>query len=172
MKREYVYFFNSSKVLEPIVSWRKHSGICGPSIRPTLLVTCVEMISIHIISSKWLDSIGTTIGNLMQLGIHWGISLPCVFFVAHGKQDFCRVPLSLPCVPFLAHGKYALCRVPEIVHTAKILAHGKLRVSGSVCWTLEHRWLKFSPVLEGPWPLLAPPVSAVVYDFSMCTFGS
>ena len=58
-------------------------------------------------------------------------ALPCVFFVAHGKQDICHVPLSLPCVPFVAHGKYALCRVPEIVHTAKILTHGKLRVSGS-----------------------------------------
>src|SRR6185312_9189555 len=58
-------------------------------------------------------------------------ALPCVFFMAHGKQDLCRVPLSLSCVPFVAHGKYALCCAPEIVHTAKILAHGKLRVSGS-----------------------------------------
>jgi hypothetical protein len=61
-------------------------------------------------------------------------ALPCIFFVAHGKQDLCRVPLNLLCVAFVAHGKYALCRVPEIVHTAKIPAHGKLRVSGSVLY--------------------------------------
>ena len=76
MKHEFVYFFDSSIVLEPIVSYCKNSGICGSSIGPTLLVLCcVKAISIHVISSKWPDPIGTTIGNLPQLGTHRGISL-------------------------------------------------------------------------------------------------
>lgn len=53
MKREFVYFFDSSIVLDPIVSWGKNSGICGSSIGPTLLVPCcVKAISIHVISGK------------------------------------------------------------------------------------------------------------------------
>jgi len=76
MKHEFVYFFDSSIVLEPIVSYCKNSGICGSSIGPTLLVLCcVKAISIHIISSKWPDPIGTTIGNLPQLGTHRRIRL-------------------------------------------------------------------------------------------------
>ena len=76
MKHEFVYFFDSSIVLEPIVSWHKNSGICGSSIGPTLLMPCcVEAISIHVITSKWLDPIGTAIGNLPQLGTHRHIVL-------------------------------------------------------------------------------------------------
>jgi hypothetical protein len=53
MKREFVYFFNSSIILDPIKARRKNSGICGSSIGPTLLVSChVKAISIHIITGK------------------------------------------------------------------------------------------------------------------------
>ena len=76
MKCEFIYFFDSSVVLEPIVSWHKKSGICGSTIGPTLLMPCcVEAISIHVITSKQLDPIGTTIGNLPQLGTHRQIVL-------------------------------------------------------------------------------------------------
>jgi hypothetical protein len=76
MKCEFVYFFDSSVVLELIVSWHKDSGICGSSIWPTLLMSCcVEAISIHVITSKRLDPIGTAIGNLSQLGTHRQIVL-------------------------------------------------------------------------------------------------
>ena len=76
MKHEFVYFFNSSVVLDPIKAWRKNSSICGSSIGPTLLVACcVKAIAIHVITDKWPDPIGTTIGNLSQLGAHRCIGL-------------------------------------------------------------------------------------------------
>lgn len=53
MKREFVYFFNSSIILDPIKARRKNSGICGSSIGPTLLMSCcVKAISIHVITGK------------------------------------------------------------------------------------------------------------------------
>ena len=76
MKCEFIYFFDSFVVLEPIVSWHKNSSICGSSIGPTLLMPCcVEAISIHVIASIRLDPIGTAIGNLPQLGTHRQIVL-------------------------------------------------------------------------------------------------
>jgi hypothetical protein len=38
MKCEFLYFFNSSIILDPIYTRRKNSGICGSSIGPPLLV--------------------------------------------------------------------------------------------------------------------------------------
>src|SRR5688572_3067007 len=71
MKSEFVYFFNSSVVLDPIRAWRENSGICGSSIGPTLLVPCcVKPISVDVITGKRPDPIVTTIGNLSQLDIH------------------------------------------------------------------------------------------------------
>ena len=53
MKREFVYFFNSSIIIEPIKGVRENSDICGSSIGPTLLVSCcVKTISIHVITGK------------------------------------------------------------------------------------------------------------------------
>jgi hypothetical protein len=53
MKLEFIYFFNSSIIVDPILVGRKNSGTCGSSIGPTLLVAyCVKAISIHIITSK------------------------------------------------------------------------------------------------------------------------
>jgi hypothetical protein len=53
MKRECVYFFNSSIILDPIKAGCKNSGICGSSIGLTLLVSCcVKAISIDIITGK------------------------------------------------------------------------------------------------------------------------
>ena len=49
MKHEFVYFFNSSVVLDPIKAQRKNSGICGSSIGLTFLMCCrVKAISIHV----------------------------------------------------------------------------------------------------------------------------
>jgi hypothetical protein len=53
MKHEFIYFFNSSIILDPIKARRKNSGIYGSSIGPTLLVPCcVKAIYIHIITGK------------------------------------------------------------------------------------------------------------------------
>ena len=86
MKHEFVYFFKSSIVLVPINAWRKNFGICGSSIGLTLLVACcVKVIAIHIITGKRLDPIGTTIGNLSQLGppectpLQWMLQF-CIYF--------------------------------------------------------------------------------------------
>jgi hypothetical protein len=53
MKHEFVYFFNSFIILDPIKVGRKNFGICGSLIGPTLLVPyCVKAISIHVIVGK------------------------------------------------------------------------------------------------------------------------
>ena len=53
MKHEFVYFFNSSIILDPIKALHKNSGICGFSIGPNLLVPCcVKVIFIHVIIGK------------------------------------------------------------------------------------------------------------------------
>jgi hypothetical protein len=53
MKLEFVYFFNSSIILDPIKARHKNSGACGFSIGLTRLVACcVKTISIHVITSK------------------------------------------------------------------------------------------------------------------------
>ena len=53
MKLEFVYFFYSSVIPDPILAWRKDSSVSGFSIGPTLLVSCcVEAISIHVINIK------------------------------------------------------------------------------------------------------------------------
>ena len=76
MKLEFIYFFNSSVILDSILTWRKNAGISGSSIGSTLLVShCVEAISINVINVKRLDPVVKTIGNLSQLGTHGRISL-------------------------------------------------------------------------------------------------
>jgi hypothetical protein len=53
MKLEFVYFFNSPIILDPIKAGRKNSRTCGCSIGTTLLMTCcAKVISIHIITGK------------------------------------------------------------------------------------------------------------------------
>jgi hypothetical protein len=53
MKREFIYFFNSSIILDPIKARHKNSAICGSSTGPTLLVPCyVKAIYIHVITGK------------------------------------------------------------------------------------------------------------------------
>jgi hypothetical protein len=53
MKLEFIYFFNSSIIIDPIKVGHKNYGTCGCSIGPTLLVACcAKAISIHIITGK------------------------------------------------------------------------------------------------------------------------
>jgi hypothetical protein len=53
LKLKFIYFFNSSIILDPIMVVRENYDICGPSIGPTLLMSCcVKEISIHVISGK------------------------------------------------------------------------------------------------------------------------
>jgi hypothetical protein len=51
MKTEFVYFCNSSIILDPIKARSKNSSICGLSIGSTCLVACcTKTISIHVIN--------------------------------------------------------------------------------------------------------------------------
>jgi hypothetical protein len=53
IKQKFIYFFNSSIIVEAINVGRKNFAICGSSIGPTLLVACyVKAISIHIVTGK------------------------------------------------------------------------------------------------------------------------
>ena len=53
MKLEFVYFFNSSIILDLINVGRKNSGTCGSLIGLTLLVACyAKATSIHVITGK------------------------------------------------------------------------------------------------------------------------
>jgi hypothetical protein len=76
MKWKFVYFFNSSIVVEAISAGRRNSAICGSPIGPTLLVACcVKAISIHVVTGKWLDPMGKSVSNLSQLVTHGRIGL-------------------------------------------------------------------------------------------------
>jgi hypothetical protein len=51
IKTEFVYFFNSSIILDPIKARSKNSSIYGLSIGSTCLVACCrKTISIHVIN--------------------------------------------------------------------------------------------------------------------------
>ena len=53
MNLEFIYFFNSSIILDPIKALRKNFGIGGSLIGVTLLVPyCVKVISIHVITDE------------------------------------------------------------------------------------------------------------------------
>jgi hypothetical protein len=77
MKIEFIYFFNSSIILDLLKTRRKDSRTCGFSIGPTLLVACyAKTVSTDVIPRKFPDPIGKAIGYLSQLGTHlW----PCKF---------------------------------------------------------------------------------------------
>ena len=50
-KPKFVYFFNSSIILNLINAGRKNSGTCGSLIGPTLLIACcVKAIPIDVIN--------------------------------------------------------------------------------------------------------------------------
>jgi hypothetical protein len=76
MKIEFIYFFDSSKILDLVKPGRKDSRTRGFSIGPTLVVACcAKTVSIDVISRIFLVPIGKAIGYLSQLGTHIQISL-------------------------------------------------------------------------------------------------
>ena len=76
MKIEFIYFFNSSIILDLVKPGRKDSRTRGFSIGPTLVVACcVKTVSIDVIPRIFLDSISKVVGYLSQLGTHRRISL-------------------------------------------------------------------------------------------------
>jgi hypothetical protein len=76
MKIEFIYFFNSSIILDLIKPRRKDSRTRGFSIGSTLVVACCsKTVSIDVTPKKILDPIGKAIAYLSQLGTHRWISL-------------------------------------------------------------------------------------------------
>jgi len=70
-KLEFVYFFKYPIIVLAISSGRHNSGICGPSMRLTLLVACcVKAIPIDVINVTWHDPKVEAIGNLPQFGTY------------------------------------------------------------------------------------------------------
>jgi hypothetical protein len=76
MKIEFIYFFNSSIILDLVKPGRNNSRTHGFSIRPTFVVACcAKMVSINIIHRKYHGTINKAIGYLSQLGTHRRIPL-------------------------------------------------------------------------------------------------
>jgi hypothetical protein len=71
MKIEFIYFFDSSKIIDLVKTRRKDSITRCFSIGPTLVVVCcAKTVSIDVISRLFLDPISKVVGYLSQLGTH------------------------------------------------------------------------------------------------------
>jgi hypothetical protein len=76
MKIEFLYFLDSSIILDLVKPGRKDSRTHGFSIGPTLVVACcAKTVSIDVIPRISPDPICKAIGYLSQLGTHRRLSL-------------------------------------------------------------------------------------------------
>jgi hypothetical protein len=83
MKIEFIYFFDSSKIIDLVKAGRKDSRTRCFSIAPTLVVVCcAKTVSIDVIPRIFLDPISKVIGYLSQLGTHRRISLALQVFAS------------------------------------------------------------------------------------------
>jgi hypothetical protein len=82
MKIEFIYFFDSSKIID-IVKARRKDSRTRFSIGPTLVVVCcAKTISIDVIPRIFLDPISKAVGYLSQLDTHRRISLTLQIFAS------------------------------------------------------------------------------------------
>jgi hypothetical protein len=80
MKIEFIYFFDSSKILDLNKAERKDYSTSF-SIGSTLVVACcAKTVSIDVIARIFPDPISKAIGYLSQLGTHRRISLALQVF--------------------------------------------------------------------------------------------
>jgi hypothetical protein len=83
MKIEFIYFFDSSKIIDLVKAGRKDSITRCFLIGPTLVVACcAKTISIDVIPRIFLDPISKVVGYLSQLGTHRWISLALQVFTS------------------------------------------------------------------------------------------
>ena len=143
MKCEFIDFLNYAIILDPIKGCRTNAGICGSSIGPTLLVAfCVKAISIDIITGVWQDPIGTTIGNLSQLGTHrriiLGLQVEVWWFVilfARTRNFKCLTSMRI-CYTLCLNQEMksgALCPAPDLRRVSTSCGVGTLRRRQN-CW--------------------------------------
>jgi hypothetical protein len=83
MKIEFIYFFDSSKILDLVKVGHKDSRTHCFSIGPTLVVACcAKAVSIGVTPRIFPDPISKAIGYLSQLGTHRHISLALQVFTS------------------------------------------------------------------------------------------
>jgi hypothetical protein len=83
MKIEFIYFFDSSKILDLVKAGHKNSRTRCFLIGPTLVVAyCAKTVSIDVITRIFTDPISKAIGYLSQLSTHIRISLALQVFAS------------------------------------------------------------------------------------------
>jgi hypothetical protein len=83
MKIEFIYFFDSSKIIDLIKAGRKDSRTrCFPIGSTLVVACCAKTVSIDIIPIIFLDPISKVVGYLSQLGAHRWISLALQLFAS------------------------------------------------------------------------------------------
>jgi hypothetical protein len=83
IKNEFIYFFDSSKIIDIVKARRKDSRTRCFLIRSTLVVVyCAKTVSIDVIPRIFLDPISKVVGYLSQLGTHRRISLVLQVFAS------------------------------------------------------------------------------------------
>jgi hypothetical protein len=83
IKIEFIYFFDSSKIINIVKVGRKDSRTHCFLIESTLVVVCcAKTISIDVIPRIFLDPISKVVGYLSQLGTHRRISLALQVFAS------------------------------------------------------------------------------------------
>jgi hypothetical protein len=83
MKIEFIYFFDSSKIIDIVKAGRKDSRTRCFSTGPTLVVVyCAKTVSMDVIPRIFLDPISKVVGYLSQLGTHRRISLDLQVFAS------------------------------------------------------------------------------------------
>jgi hypothetical protein len=76
IKIEFIYFFDSSKIIDIVKAGRKDFRTHCFSIGPTLVVVCcAKTVSIDVIPRIFLVPISKVVGYLSQIGTHRQISL-------------------------------------------------------------------------------------------------
>jgi hypothetical protein len=83
MKIEFIYFFDSSKIIDLVKAGHKDSRTRCFSIRSTLVIACcAKTVSIDVIPRIFLDPISKVVSYLFQLGTHRQISLALQVFAS------------------------------------------------------------------------------------------
>jgi hypothetical protein len=83
MKIEFIYFFDSSKIIDLVQAGRKDSRTRCFSIGPTLvIVCCAKTVSIDVIPRIFFDPISKVVGYLSLLDTHRHISLALQIFTS------------------------------------------------------------------------------------------
>jgi hypothetical protein len=80
MKIKFIYFFDSSKIIDLVKAGRKDSRTHCFFIGPTLVVVCcAKTVSIDVIPRIFLNPISKVVGYLSQLGTHRWTLWPCKY---------------------------------------------------------------------------------------------